>query len=217
MTDHAERRHSFGEQGRITLVDRFGIWLSRRQIERFVPDVAGLRLGDIGSGFRASLVRSLLPRLRSAVVIDVSLDPALSGVPNLTAIQGTLPDALAALADGSLEVIIANSVLEHLWEPLETLRQCWRILAPGGLCLVNVPSWWGKVFLELSAFRLGLSPAAEMDDHKMYYDPRDLWPLLVRAGFKPSGIRCFRHKFGLNTFAACRKQGGAPAGTMAPP
>ena len=42
-----------------------------------------------------------------------------------------------------------------------------------------------------------------MDDHKWYFDPRDLWPLLVRAGFKPSEIQCHRHKFGLNTFAAC--------------
>jgi len=44
-----------------------------------------------------------------------------------------------------------------------------------------------------------------MDDHKMYYDERDLWPLLVRAGFAPSQIRCFSHKFGLNTFAICAR------------
>ena len=41
----------------------------------------------------------------------------------------------------------------------------------GGVCLVNVPSWRGKRFLEFSAFRLGLSPAEEIDDHKTYYDP----------------------------------------------
>ena len=52
----------------------------------------------------------------------------------------------------------------------------------------------------MSAFRLGTSPALEMDDHKMYYDARDLWPLLVRAGFKPSGIQLSYHKFGLNLF-----------------
>jgi len=45
----------------------------------------------------------------------------------------------------------------------------------------------------------------EMDDHKMYYDPRDLWPLLVEAGFLPHAIRIFRHKVGLNTFAICRR------------
>ncbi len=38
----------------------------------------------------------------------------------------------------------------------------------------------------------------------MYYDVRDLWPLLVKAGFLPSEIECFSHKGGLNTFAACR-------------
>ena len=46
---------------------------------------------------------------------------------------------------------------------------------------VNVPSWWGKTALEFSAFRLGLSPAEEMNDHRRYYDPRDLWPKLVEA------------------------------------
>ena len=46
-----------------------------------------------------------------------------------------------------------------------------------------------------------------MDDHKRYYDPRDLWPMLVAAGLRPSGIRCFTHKGGLNTFAACRVPG----------
>jgi hypothetical protein len=45
-----------------------------------------------------------------------------------------------------------------------------------------------------------------MDDHKAYYDVNDLWPLLVRAGFRPSRIRCFSRKFGLNTFAVCHAQ-----------
>ena len=49
-----------------------------------------------------------------------------------------------------------------------------------------------------------------MNDHKRYYDPRDLWPMLVEAGFVPSDIRCRRHKFGLNTFAVCRVPAGPP-------
>ena len=50
-------------------------------------------------------------------------------------------------------------------------------------------------------------PESEMDDHKMYYDTRDLWPLLVQAGFRPSRLRCFPHKLGLNTFAVCKTDG----------
>jgi len=71
--------------------------------------------------------------------------------------------------------------------------------------LINVPTWRGKFFLEFSAFRLALSPKVEMDDHKMYYDKRDLWPLLVRVGFRPSRIALNYHKFGLNLFAAAVK------------
>ena len=100
-------------------------------------------------------------------------------------------------------------MLEHLWSPLQALQEFHRITAPGGVCLINVPSWRGKWFLEFFAFRLGLSPAAEMNDHKTYYDPKDLWPLLVQAGFRPQDIKCFRHKFGMNTFAVCSKSGAA--------
>jgi SAM-dependent methyltransferase len=116
-----------------------------------------------------------------------------------------LPDVLKQLPTRSLDIVLCVSVLEHLWDPQSALQECYRITRPGGVCMFNVPSWRGKWFLELSAFRLGLSPKDEMDDHKTYYGVRDLWPLLVRAGFLPSNIRCFSHKFGLNTFAVCTK------------
>ena len=80
-----------------------------------------------------------------------------------------------------------------------------RLLRPGGLLLVIVPTWRGKWFLEFSAFRLGTSPACEMDDHKAYYEKRDLWPLLVKAGFSPGSLKLKYHKFGLNLIAACVK------------
>ena len=117
-----------------------------------------------------------------------------------------VPTELPPLEPQSGDLVVMWEVLEHLWEPFETLIEFPRLLAPGGVCLINVPSWRGKRFLELSAYRLGLSPPEEIDDHKTYYDPRDLWPLLVEAGFLPREIDCSTHKFGLNTFAACRSQ-----------
>ena len=188
-------------------VDRFGVWLSARALRRHVRSFAGKRLGDFGCGYHAHFTRSVLAELQCATVVDVALADDLMADERVTAIEGRLPEALAGVADASLDVVICISVLEHLWEPLDTLRELRRVVAPGGVCLVNVPSWRGKRALELSAFRLGLSPAEEMDDHKAYYDPRDLWPLLVRAGFLPHAISCSRHKLGLNTFAACRVDG----------
>jgi SAM-dependent methyltransferase len=194
---------SFGDGYSLTPVDRFGIWLSARRLQREVGTFAGKRVGDFGCGYDATFVRTILDEVQSAVLVDVTLAPSLVSHPKVTAVEGTLPEALAKFDDGSLDVVMCTSVLEHLWEPLEALREFRRLLAPGGTCLLNVPNWLGKRALELSAFRLGLSPAESIDDHKTYYDPRDLWPLLVRAGFRPQRIRCFRHKFGLNTFAAC--------------
>jgi SAM-dependent methyltransferase len=195
---------SYGQRDRLTPVDRFGVWLSRRRIRRHVPSFAGLRIADVGCGFQGSFARSVLGDVESAVLLDVVLDADLKRHPHADVVEGPLPDSLAQLEAASLDVVLCTSVLEHLWEPQRTLDELRRVLRSGGVCLINVPSWRGKWFLELSAFRLGLSPAAEMNDHKTYYDPRDLWPMLVRAGFRPQDIRLSRHKFRLNTFAACR-------------
>jgi SAM-dependent methyltransferase len=203
------RDASFGQDGDLTLVDRFGVWLSGRQIRRHVRSFDGLTIADVGCGYEATFARRVLPSVERAVLLDVSLDPELKAAPKVEAIEGALPGTLAGVDDASVDVALCTSVLEHLWEPQQALAEMRRILRPGGVCLVNVPSWRGKWFLELSAFRLGLSPADEMNDHKTYYDPRDLWPMLVQAGFRPQDIKVRRHKFGLNTFAACRVPGGA--------
>lgn len=202
----APRSRSYGQDGNLTPVDRLGVWLNARAVRRHV-DPTGRRLGDFGCGYHAPLARAMLPSAQEVVLVDVALAGDLSELPGVSACEGPLEDVLPRLADRSLDIVLCLSVLEHLWEPQEALGHVRRILAPGGTAVVNVPSWRGKRFLELSAFRLGLSPAQEMNDHKRYYDPRDLWPMLVRAGFRPDRIRCRRHKLGLNTLAVCRAEG----------
>jgi SAM-dependent methyltransferase len=199
-----DRTASYGQHRPPTPVDRFGVWLSARALRRHVRSFLGKRLGDFGCGYEARFVRTVLDEVAHAVLVDVALAPDLKTDQRVTAIEGTLPEAAEGLEDDSLDVVLCVSVLEHLWDPLRLLRELRRVCAPGGICLINVPSWRGKWFLEFSAFRLNLSPPEEMDDHKSYYDPRDLWPLLVRAGFLPREINCYKHKFGLNTFAVCR-------------
>lgn len=204
------RQGSYGQTRQPTLVDRFGIWLSARRIRAYAGNPSGKRIGDFGCGHDARIARSFLTSADHLVLVDLSVSPELKENPKVTAIEGELPDALRTLPDASLDIILCNSVLEHLWAPLDAVTAFHRLLTPDGVALINVPSWRGKWFLEFSAFQLGLSPPEEMDDHKAYYDPRDLWPMLVRAGFLPHNITCFRHKFGLNTFAACRKGADDP-------
>jgi SAM-dependent methyltransferase len=197
------RTGSYGQHAGSTPVDRFGVWLSSVAVRRH-GEFAGRRVADLGCGYNASFTRTLLDQASSALLVDLALADDLKRHPRVEAIEGSLPDVLPTLESASLDTVLCLSVLEHIWEPQAALIEIRRILAPGGIALLNVPAWRGKWFLELVAFRLGVSPAEEMDDHKCYYDPRDLWPMLVRAGFRPRQIHCKRHKFGLNTFAACR-------------
>jgi len=208
---HKVRVQAFAQDYSPSLTDRFGVWLSARQIRRWVRSFAGKQIADIGCGFHASFARTVLDEVAGATLVDVALADDLVRHPKVRPVQGALPEALAPLASGSLDVVMAISVVEHVWDARAVLAEIHRLLAPGGTCLINVPSWRGKRFLEYSAFKLGFSPKSEMEDHKMYYDVRDLWPLLVRAGFQPSRVHCFSHKFGLNTFAACSKADAAPA------
>jgi SAM-dependent methyltransferase len=203
------RQEAYGQQ-RLSWVDRLGVYLSKRSILRHLPRRGNLNVLDLGCGYQANLLRALVPNLTSGLGIDVQISPDAKQAPKLSFIESTIEAALPELEEDRFDLILLVSVLEHLWEPLPILEHCRRVLQPGGMLFVNVPTWRGKFFLEFSAFRLGTSPALEMDDHKMYYDRRDLWPLLVRAGFKPSRIKLKYHKFGLNLFAVIQKEPAPP-------
>jgi SAM-dependent methyltransferase len=161
---------------------------------------------EFGCGFRATQLLALNDRLSHGTGVDFHLAPELHQIPKYRFIEGTLESTLPSLEVESFDVVLLISVLEHLREPDFALHGLNRILRSGGLLLINVPTWRGKFFLEFSAFRLGLSPKVEMDDHKMYYDKRDLWPKLISAGFYPSNVRLRYHKFGLNLFAVATKR-----------
>lgn len=201
-----DREKSFGEDYELTFMDRFGTWLSAVAIRRALGPLEGRSVGDFGCGYDARFMRTLLGRVESATLVDVTLAGDLKQRADVNAFEGVIPDVLSAVPDESLDAIVCNNVLEHLVLPERAVREMRRILKPGGKCFVNVPSWRGKVVLETAAFRLGITSAPEIDDHKAYYTPRELWMLLVRGGFKPSGVRTKSHKLGLNTFGVCIKK-----------
>ena len=205
MLTKAESRDSYGQHG-VTWIDRFGVWLSQRAIRKYLPAPQGLDMLDLGCGYRATLLRSFTGEQKRLLGVDFQIAPEIKADPRLTFVEAAVEYAMPTFATATFDVVLLMSVLEHVWEPAEVLKQCHRVLRPRGVLLVNVPTWWGKFFLEFSAFTLGASPKLEMDDHKMYYDKRDLWPLLVAAGFKPSQIILRYHKFGLNLFARAQKE-----------
>ena len=201
----ATRTGSFGQHEAMSPVDRLGTWWGRAALRRRVGPLANRRVADLGCGYEASLGRSIAAEVAELTLVDLALNDDLATLPNTTLVTGPLPTTLDDLGEAHFDVVVLSSVLEHLDDDRGTLVACRRLLRPDRVLFVNVPSWWGKTALEFSAFRLGLSPAEEMNDHRRYYDPRDLWPKLVEAGFVPEDIACRRHKLGLNTWATARR------------
>ena len=206
---NARTEEAFGQRS-LTFMDRAGVWLSHRAIVRHLPERSDLEVLELGCGFRAAHLVALEGRLKHGVGVDFQIAPELRALEKFTFYEGAMEETLSRLAATSFDAILLISVLEHLPDPFPVVKSAREMLKPSGTLLINVPTWLGKTFLEFSAYRLGLSPKVEMDDHKMYYDKRDLWPLLVRAGFRPSLITLRYHKFRLNLFAAARREETSP-------
>jgi predicted SAM-dependent methyltransferase len=94
---------------------------------RLPPDVT-VRQVDYKS--RADLIRDDGPALR-ALGVDLDRIPEIDVVDD----AGTL----ATFADGSLDFVIANHVLEHLEDPIAGLENFLRVLRPGGTLLLTLP------------------------------------------------------------------------------
>src|SRR5260370_10033722 len=85
------RDTAFGQEGHATAVDRAGVWLSGHQIRRTVGSIDGKDVGDFGCGFEATYMRSVLAKVRSATLVDISLAGHLKSRPGATAIWAAPP------------------------------------------------------------------------------------------------------------------------------
>jgi SAM-dependent methyltransferase len=202
--DRASREESYLQHGS-SFVDRLRTRLVQREILKRLPQTSGLRVLDLGCGYHATYLKAIGKRLAEGVGVDFHVSEESRRHPRLSFVASSVEDALPELPSNAFDAVLFISVLEHVRNPAECLSHCHRVLKAGGRLLVNVPTWYAKPILELSAFKFGTSPACEMDDHKMYYSKRDLWPLLVRAGFRPSRIRMHYQKLCMILFSTSVK------------
>ncbi len=197
----SRRQASFGTH-RLSLADRFGTWLSCRAIYKDIAERDNLIVLEIGCGYSARNLLAIENHAIKLVGVDFNLSEEVKMHPKFLCLECPAEEAIERLYGQKFDLIMLISVLEHLHNPVNILQSCRTLLNPKGILLINVPTWLGKSFLEYAAFSLKLSPKEEMDDHKMYYDKRDLWPILIKSGFLPSNIKMHYHKFHLNLFAS---------------
>ncbi len=90
-----------------------------------------------------------------------------------------------ALKESSFDAVTMNHVLEHLPDPVQTLKQCWRVLRPGGQLVVTTPNAksLGKQFFKKNWL------AWDAPRHVFLFDTQTLRKCAQKAGFRPKEIR----------------------------
>jgi SAM-dependent methyltransferase len=96
----------------------------------------------------------------------------------LTAIDGTLEEA--KLETGSVTVATMMHVIEHVPDPLATLREVHRILKPGGCFVMETPRYDTLMFKLLGRRERSVS----CDGHIYFFTSGTLARMAEKAGFK---------------------------------
>lgn len=135
---------------------------------RFAAErVRGLRVLDAGCGEGYGC--DLLART-AALVVGADLDEALiRRARRRYPVARFEPVNLVALphSDGAFDAVVSLQVIEHLHEPWEFLRECARVLRPGGSLILSTPN------------RLTFSPEGLRNPfHTFEYAPDELAKLL---------------------------------------
>ena len=147
---------------------------------------ADIRLLDVGCSSGAFLGTAVKLGFRAEGVEPAAQAAQTAQAAGLNVRHGLLRDA--GFADGQFDAITMFEVIEHLKEPLDLLRECRRILRPGGILLIgtgNAASW----SMAAMGSRWEYLHIAKHGGHISFYTPHSANVLAQRAGFSAADIR----------------------------
>lgn len=164
-------------------VMQYGINKRRRVVMR---EKSGGTLLDVGCAtgiFLETMQKSKQWILKGVEISDKAARIAREQK-NLDVVTGTLGQA--QFPDGYFDVVTLWDVLEHLHDPLGSLREIHRILKPDGVIVFRVPNAGSLDARLFGPYWAGLEPPR----HLYVFDQKTLAALLERAGFKVKRMSC---------------------------
>ena len=172
------------------LVEAHGLSASHRLVLDAVADSS--RVLDVGAA-TGYLAREL--RRRGCAVTCVEVDPGAAAVAEadgLETIRGDITDpATRSVLPRGVDAVLFADVLEHLYDPLATLRFAHELLAPGGRVVASIPNvavWHAR--RELLAGRFPYSDHGIFDrTHLRFFTRATARELAERAGFAVASER----------------------------
>jgi SAM-dependent methyltransferase len=158
---------------------------ARRRLRRppFAPAPgASGRVLDVGCG-----AGELLAGYHALGWATFGVDPAAESVAaaqqrGATVHRGTLADV--PWPAGSFELVTFSHSLEHIPEPVATLRRAASLLVPGGRIAIEVPNWacWQRRLFDGRWFHL------DLPRHVQHFSPRSLRRLADELGLEVEAI-----------------------------
>ncbi len=176
-------------------------FLSDFRIRKIRPYISADKvICDIGCGRHTALLKAISGISKKCIGIDKKM-PQVSHV-NIEVRNYELNDTIP-LEDECIDIVTMLAVLEHIENEREMIREIRRILKPGGVLLITVPSRKAEPIINFLAFKLHFIDEEEVRDHKRYYTTQTLKDVLLKNGFPSPRVEPFQ--CGFNLFAYARK------------
>jgi SAM-dependent methyltransferase len=161
-------------------------WFRRHEAvyAALAPRCAGATVleAGCGEGYGADLLARVARRV---VALDYDVATAAHVVRRYPEVAVARANLVALpLATRSVDAVVSLQVIEHLWDQPGFLRECLRVLRPGGTLVVSTPN------------RITFSPGLDTPlnpFHTRELDPRELAGLVREAGFDAVEVRGLHH------------------------
>ncbi|BBG04197.1 MULTISPECIES: class I SAM-dependent methyltransferase [Pseudonocardia] len=161
-------------------------WFRRHEIvyTAIADDCAGAVVleAGCGEGYGADLLAGTARRVLALDYDATTVAHVRARYPRVAVSRANL--VALPVPDGSIDVVVSLQVIEHLWEQERFLRECRRVLRPGGTLLVSTPN------------RITFSPGRDTPlnpFHTRELDPAELAGLTADAGFDDVVVRGLHH------------------------
>ncbi len=174
--------------------------LRRFRLGRILPYINdGDILLDVGCGWEARALQFLAPKISHGFGMDRKVERPTALPPNVELITGLFTEGAWPIADASCHKVLMLAVLEHIEPELLPIvfANIERVLKKSGRLILTVPTPPSQPVLEFLAYRIGMINAAEIRDHKVYYDRDLLQKTLGENRFQIETYKTFQ--FGLNS------------------
>ncbi|HXY62903.1 MAG TPA: class I SAM-dependent methyltransferase [Mycobacterium sp.] len=151
-------------------------WFRRHEVvyQQLTPRCAGREVleAGCGEGYGADLISRVARRVIALDYDEATVAHVRARYPRVEVLHGNLAEL--PLADASVDVVVNFQVIEHLWDQVQFVSECARVLRPSGLLMVSTPN------------RITFSPGRDTPInpfHTRELNADELTQLLVDAGF----------------------------------